>query len=199
MSKQLIISVGREYGSGGHIIAEKLAERFGLPLYDSRLIHELAAEKQVDAEALKAFDEGSRNPLLSRTRRGYSNSPEEILAELQFDLLRRKADSGESFVIVGRCADYVLRDYEGLFSIFVVANMDFRIKLVEELQLSDGEETEKKIRHMDKKRKSYHNVHADSKWGDSRSYDICIDSSKLGLDTTADVLENHIRYWMDHR
>ena len=103
--KQLIISVGREYGSGGHVIAEKLAERFGLALYDSNLLTCVAREKDVAPEELSRYDEIGKNKLLYRTVKGFSNSPEENLANLQFDYLRRLADQGKSFVIVGRCAE----------------------------------------------------------------------------------------------
>ena len=114
MGKQFIISVGREYGSGGHEIGRKLANALGIHLYDRSLLDEFAAMQGVDPTELFKYDEAPRRPFFSRTVRGYTNSPEVNIAELQFDLLRKKADSGESFVVVGRCADTILRGNEGL-------------------------------------------------------------------------------------
>ena len=96
MEKQLIISVGREYGSGGHEIAERLSNHYGIQLLDHNLLDEIAAKKNVKMDHLKELDEKHKNPLSSRTVRGYSSSPEENLLYLQFDYLREKADSGES-------------------------------------------------------------------------------------------------------
>lgn len=199
MDKQLIISVGREYGSGGHMIAERLAKRFGLPLYDSNLLNEIAEVKDLDVEELKKFDEMPHNRFLSRNRVGFFGSPEDYIAHVQFEYLREKADKGESFVIVGRCAESVLRRYDALYSIFVVADRKTRIDRIVELENITPREADILITQMDKKRKTYHNFHCEDKWGDSRTYDICIDSSKLGIDGTTDVLEHDIRTWLAKR
>lgn len=104
MGKQLIISVGREFGSGGHVIAEELARRFGLVLYDNNLLEQIAEEKEIPHDGLKKYDEKPKSRLFSRTVRGYSNSVQENLANMQFDYLKKKAADGESFVVVGRCS-----------------------------------------------------------------------------------------------
>ena len=104
MEKQLIISIGREFGSGGHEIAEILAKHYGLNLYDKNLLQEIANEKSVEVKNLEKYDEVPRNLFMTRTVKGYSNSAEENLANMQFDYLRKKAESGESFVVVGRCS-----------------------------------------------------------------------------------------------
>ncbi|MDD7220382.1 MAG: cytidylate kinase family protein, partial [Clostridia bacterium] len=98
MDKQLIISVGREFGSGGHVIAEDLAKRFDLPLYDNNLLEYVAGEKQVDQQRLVKYDEKPKNKFLHRTVRGYSSSPQENVAHMQFDYLKNLASKGESFV-----------------------------------------------------------------------------------------------------
>ena len=108
--KQLIISVGREFGSGGHEIAQKLSEIYNLPLYDRNLLKEVADTKNIDVDSLEEFDEIKKKKLFSRTVRGMSSSPETAVAKLQFDYLKKKADNGDSFVIVGRCAETVLKD-----------------------------------------------------------------------------------------
>ena len=110
MKKQLIISVGREFGSGGHVIAETLAKRFDLPLYDSNILESIAQERNVDAKTLHRYDEVPRNILFSRRVRKISTSAEENIAQMQFEYLKKKADEGESFVVVGRCSETKLTE-----------------------------------------------------------------------------------------
>ena len=190
---QTIISVSREFGSGGHIIAEQIAKDHGLKFYDRHLLDDIAAENNMNAAVLEKYDEKPRNAFLSRRVSGFSNSMEEILAEMQFDYIRKKADSGESFVIVGRCAESVLSGHKGLISIFVVGDDEAKIKRVEKVYGLNTSEAILKMKRHDKKRRQYHNRHSSFRWGDSRNYDLCINSSKLGLDKTADALEDYIR------
>ena len=191
--KQLIISVGREYGSGGHVIAEELAKRFGIPFYDYHLISEIAAGKKVDVKTLERFDELPKIPFFSRTVNGFSNSPQENLANMQFEYLKKKASEGESFVIVGRCSEHILKEYKGLVSIFVLGDMEEKVKRIMEREQVDRIQAEESIEHHDRKRKTYHNHFCRGKWGDSRNYDLSINSSKLGIETTIDILEDYIR------
>ena len=132
MAKQMIISIGREFGSGGHAIAELLAKDLGIKMYDRNMLDEIAREKDVDVKNLEEFDEKPRKFLISRRVRDYSNSMEEIIAEMQFDYIRKKADSGESFIIVGRCAETVLKGREGLISIFILGNKKEKLARVME-------------------------------------------------------------------
>lgn len=192
MSKQIIISISREFGSGGHEIAEKIAKDLGLTLYDRSILDEIAEEKDIEAEELRKLDEKPRNKLLTRKVRGHSNSMEEHLKEMQFDFIKRKADSGESFVVVGRCSETVLKGREELISIFVLADREAKIRhVMEKYDLSREEAITKSTRH-DRTRKMYHNQHSKIKWGDSRNYDICINSSRLGVGKTAEYLEEYI-------
>ncbi len=193
MEKQVMISISREFGSGGRRIAEKVAEDLGLPLYDRNLLDAIAKEKDVDAEHLQKFDEKPRNPILSRSVSGHSNSMEENLVKMQFEYLQKKADSGESFVVLGRCAETALKGRDGLVSVFVLGDREKKLVHVKDkYQLSDTEATLKMVRH-DKKRKLYHNRYSDFKWGDSRGYDLCINSSRLGIEKTAAMIENYIK------
>ena len=192
MTKQLIISIGREFGSGGHEIAEMLAERFGLNLYDSNLLEEVANEKKVDASNLEKYDEVPRNLLFSRKIGDYSNSMEENIANMQFDFLRLKASKGESFVVVGRCAETMLKPYPAMISIFVIGDHEHKVERVMKLYNLSQSEAESFIIKQDKKRKSYHNYYCEGKWGDSRNYDLCINSSKLGEAETAEMLADYI-------
>lgn len=192
MEKQLIISVGREYGSGGHEIAEKLAKHYGIQLLDHNLLDEIAAKKNVKMDHLRELDEKHKNPLSSRTVRGYSSSPEENLLYLQFDYLRDKADSGESFVIVGRCSETILKQYDCMISIFILADRDKRTERIMRLYHLTESQAVKKIREKDASRRRYHNSFCVGKWGDCRNYDVSLNSSKLGIDGSVKLLTEYI-------
>ncbi len=189
---QTIISVSREFGSGGHVMAEKIAKDHNLKFYDRHILDEIANENNMSVEVLEKYDEKPRNAFLTRRVGAFSNSMEEILAELQFDFIRKKAESGESFVIVGRCAETVLSGHKGLISIFVVGDEQTKISRIKDVYHLGESEAIAKIRRHDKKRKQYHNRHSSFRWGDSRYYDVCINSSKLGLERTGAALENYI-------
>lgn len=192
MKKQLIISIGREFGSGGHEIAEMLAERFDLDLYDKNLLQQLAEDKNMNVKNLEKYDEKPRNMWITRTVRGYSNSSEENVANMQFEYLKERAAAGESFVIVGRCAETVLKNSKALISIFVLGDWDSKIERITRLYDMEKEEAESFIYRQDLKRKNYHNYYCKGKWGDSRNYDISVNSSKLGEAETADMLADYI-------
>lgn len=194
MEKQIIISIGREYGSAGHVVAHKLAEKLGIEVLDRNLLEEVAGNTGVDTNNLKKYDEKPKLKLFSRTVRGYTNSPEQIVAELQFALLKSKAADGDSFVIVGRCADDLFRNEENFISIFIYANLESRInRVIERHPGLDRKGAIKKIEQHDKKRAAYHDFFCKSgKWGDRKSYELCIDASKLGVDGTTEFLYNYI-------
>ncbi|MFR7564158.1 MAG: AAA family ATPase [Oscillospiraceae bacterium] len=192
MGKQLIITVGREFGSGGHIIAVKLAEHFGIQLLDSNILAEVAKKSNAREEYLKKYDESARNLFFSRTVNGFSNSPEEIIAQMQFDYIKQKSDAGESFVVIGRCADYILRKNPALVRVFVLGDTEAKIKRTAEREGISEEKAKIRMEQADKRRKYFHNTHSENKWGDSRSYDITVNSSKLGLDSTAELLIKYI-------
>ena len=122
MSDQLIITLGREFGSGGHAIAVELANRYGIKLYDHNLLDAVAAEKNVDVELYKMMSK--RKLLFSRSQNGFSSSAEENVAFLQFEYLKKKADEGESFIVVGRCAETVLGDRPNVISLFVLGDRE---------------------------------------------------------------------------
>ena len=192
MNKQLIISVGREFGSGGHLIAEKLSQRFGIKLYDHNFLDEIAEKHDGNLESIKKFDEAPRSRILSRTVRGFNNSPEDVVTQLQFEFMKERAQAGESFVIVGRCAETVLKGHPALVSIFVLGDYDKKVERVKEKYSLSEKEAKALIKVKDKKRKSYHNYNCDLHWADSRLYEVSINSSRLGIDETVDILEDYI-------
>ena len=192
MKKQLIISVGREFGSGGHEIAAKLAEHYGIPLLDHNLLDEIAEEKGLEVSHLKHLDEKHKNVWISRKVKGFSTSPEENIYLMQFDYLQKKAKNGESFVVVGRCSEHVLKDFDCMVSVFILGDKQKKKERIMELyQLSEGS-AERLCLEKDSKRKPYHNSYCEGKWGDSRNYDISINSSKLGVEETTKILIDFI-------
>lgn len=192
MERQLIITVGREYGSGGHEIAKMLAEHYQLPLYDNNILKNIGSEKNLDIRELERYDENPKNPFLARTVRGYSNSPEENTAQMQFEYIRQKAAAGESFVILGRCAESVLKDNPNRISLFILGDMDQKILRIMERHELSREKAQQMIEQHDKKRKWYHNHYCTVKWGDSRNYDLSINSSRLGIEETARMIIRYI-------
>ena len=196
--KQLIISVGREFGSGGHVIAEELAKRFGIDMYDNDLLRHIALEKNGNLEAITKFDETPKSKLFSRTVRGFNNSPEDIISEMQFDFMKEKAENGKSFVIVGRCAETVLKGHPALVSIFILGDESKKLERISEKYGLSDKEAKLLMKTTDKKRKSYHNYHCDLHWGDSRLYDLSINSSRLGIAETVDAIEEYIKRKIKH-
>ncbi len=197
MEKQLIIAVSREYGTGGHRVAKALADRFGIHFYDRRMLEEIAAQKNMSVDTLNKYDELPRKMLMSRTVRGMSNSPEEVIANFQFDYIREKAESGESFVILGRCAEHVLKDYPGLITVFILGDKEDKLRYIENSRKVNEQTAAAMMYRHDKKRKAYHNYYCPNKWGDARGYDLTINGSRLGLEKTADLLEGYIRMRME--
>lgn len=193
MGKQYIISLGREFGSGGHAIAEILAKELDIPMYDRNVLDHIAEEKGMDVASIEKFDEKPKNRLFTRRVAGHSSSLEDHVAEMQFDYIKKKADSGESFIIVGRCAETVLKGRDGLISLFILGDRECKTARVMERYNIGREEAMAKMNNHDRKRKQYHNHYSPSKWGDSRTYDLCANSSRLGVEKTAQMLISYIQ------
>ena len=189
---QFIISVGREFGSGGRVIAEALAKKFNVPLYDRHLITDIAEKTGLSPEEIEKYNENPKHRIVSRSVRGFSNSIEDNIAEMQFNIIDQKAQSGESFVVVGRCSETKLKKYPVLISLFILGDMSEKIKRVMEVYNLSEDEAKKLIEKKDKKRKRYHNYHCSGHWGDSRLYDLSINSSRLGIEGTIDCLAEYI-------
>ena len=193
MSQQLIIAIGREFGSGGHDIARQLAKKFDLPVYDRNLLAEVARARGMDARKLEQYDELPHNKLMFRTVNGFNSSPEANVAEMQFSFLREKAGNGESFVVVGRCGDEILKGAPGLMTFFVMADREFKRERIMAEGCKTIEEADAMMIRIDRKRKFYYNQFAKQKWGDPRHYDVSINSAKLGIEGTTDLLADYIR------
>lgn len=198
----LIICVGRQLGSGGCEIAKKLSEAFGCKYYDQELLGMAAQRSGFSEKIFEREDEqhGILKSLFSMFSAGstgtnafYGNSiSQENLFQIQSEVIW-KAAKEDSCVFVGRCADYILRKKPNIFSVFITANDEDRIKVVAERLGSDLDTARKYIEKKEEARASYYNYYTSKKWGASQSYDMCINSSLLGIDRTAKVIEQVIR------
>lgn len=191
---QIIVSVGREFGSGGHAIAELVSEKLGIPLYDNDLIADVAEKMRMNHDEIAKYNEQPRKRLISRTVRGYSNSIEENIAQMQFDFLRKKAAEGESFVVVGRCAETILKDNPSLVSLFILADKQAKTDRIMNIHGISAEKAALLMEKKDKDRKAYHDAYCPLHWGDPRLYDLCVNSTRLGIEKTADFIEQYINF-----
>ncbi|MDO5155011.1 MAG: cytidylate kinase-like family protein [Eubacteriales bacterium] len=194
MGKQIIISVGREFGSGGHEIAERLAKHYDIPLYDKEIFDHIEENESINAEVAQFFDEKPVGPLFYPILLDGGNLPlEQKVANHIFNFIREKGNvEKKSFVIVGRCAEYVLRDNPNMISLFILGDEASKVERVMKKYDLDEKAAKSRMRKEDKMRKTYHNFYADGKWGDSRSYDVCVNSSTLGVDSTIEALITYI-------
>lgn len=188
--KQTIIALGREFGSGGHIVAEKLAKHYNIPLYDKELLLEIAKEGEYSHEVIERLDEKPVNlAFIPIPIGGATVSFEQEIAIKQFNFLRKKAnEENESFVVVGRCADEILADHPNLLRVFIMGDKESKLKRVMEREGLDEKQAAAKIKKMDKMRKTYHNFYCENKWGDSRGYDICINTGAVDVDVAVRMI-----------
>lgn len=196
--KHIIINVGRQLGSGGHDIGRMLALDFQAKYYDRELLNLAAKESGLSEKIFEQNDEKKgffRGLLNIGTPHVNSFKPDlsqESLFQFQSDAIRKAAKEG-SCVFVGRCADYVLRDFENTINIFITASMDYRVEQIMNKQHMDAEAARRFIEQGEDKRADYYNYYTGKKWGSAESYDLCIDSSKLGLMETEKLIAQFIR------
>lgn len=195
MNNQVIVSISREFGSGGHEIARLLAESLGVKLYDRNILAEISHRTDLSYEKLIEYDEKHESRLFNRRIYGMSTSIAESLQKIEEDYLLEKAESGESFVIVGRCSDWVLREYPGLIRIFIYGTEKHRTQRTMQLYGLSEQEARKMNRTVDDKRKAYHDstVRGRGKWGEPETYYLCVDSAPLGIEGTASMLNRYVR------
>lgn len=194
-----IYTIGREFGSGGKDIGVALAERLGIKCYDKELLAEAAKESGFCAEIFENHDEKPTNSFLyslvmdTYSFGGYSTTPfldmplnhKVFLA--QFDTIKKIAEK-ESCVIVGRCADYALADNPNCINVFIHADKDYRSnRIAKNLNLSLNKARDM-VNKTDKQRASYYNYYTSKKWGDSRSYDLTLDSGRIGVEGCVDMI-----------
>lgn len=194
-----IYTIGREFGSGGREVGEKLAAKLGIKLYDKELLQQAAKDSGFCEEIFENHDEKPTNSFLyslvmdTYSVSGYSAAPfldmplnhKVFLA--QFETIKKIAEK-ESCVIVGRCADYALSDNPDCINIFIHADLDVRIKNVSRnLNITENKARDI-INKTDKQRASYYNYYTSKKWGDSKSYNLSLDAGKLGIDNCVEMI-----------
>ena len=201
MNEKFVINIGRQLGSGGKAVGERLAERFGIPVYDKRLIKMAAEHSGFGQEFFEKADEKPAKGFFA-TLLGYLRSPfagddaiynnplsHDALFKMQSDVIRQLAER-ESCIFVGRCADYILRDHPRTVNIFIAAGRAERIERLCRLHGIAPGEAESLMDRTDARRAAYYNYYSSGTWGMAETYDLCIDSSVLGIDgTTGFVLE----------
>ena len=198
MDERTVITIGREFGSGGHEIGMKLAEKLGIKCYDKELLELAAKESGLCEELFASQDEKPTNSFLyslvmdtysfGYSSAGFTDMPMNHKIFLaQFEAIKKLASEGPC-VMVGRCADYALADNPDCFSVFVHANLDWRINRIAQKYNKNAKEAKDMINKTDKSRSSYYNYYTNKKWGSADSYNLCLDSSKLGIDGTAKAI-----------
>ncbi len=194
-----IYTISREFGSGGQYVGEELAKRLGIKLYDKELLQEAAKQSGFCEEIFENHDEKPTSSFLyslvmdTYSANGYSTSSfldmplnhKVFLA--QFETIRKIAER-ESCVIVGRCADYALAEHPNCINVFIKAEMDYRIKLIAERSNLTENKAKDMLIKQDKQRASYYNYYTSKKWGDAKSYDLCLDAGKLGNTGCVDMI-----------
>ena len=197
MDERTVITIGREFGSGGHEIGMKLAEKLGIKCYDKELLELAAKESGMCEELFHNHDEKPTNSFLyslvmDTYSLGYTNSYVDMPINhkvflAQFDAIKKLAER-ESCVIVGRCADYALEDNPYAVSVFIKASLDERVQRIKRIYELNDSKAADLIQKTDKRRASYYNYYSSKKWGEAKSYNLCIDSGLVGIDGAIDMI-----------
>ena len=197
-----VITIGRQFGSGGREIGEKLAQAYDIKYYDKELIARAAKESGFCEEILMNHDERPTNSFLYNLvidtySFGYNSSSfvdmpmSQKVFLAQFDTIKKIADEGPC-VIVGRCADYALEGRDNVINLFIYADEDFRVRKIMEQYSMDENKARDNLVKKDKQRASYYNYYANRKWGRAESYDLCINSSVLGIDGSVKLIKQFV-------
>ncbi len=199
--KKVIITIGRQFGSGGRTVGKKLAEQLGIAYYDKELINLASKESGICGEFFEKADEKNSGSLLKALAMGFTMNnaifqsndylSNESLFRIQSDVIRKVAAEG-SCVLVGRCADYILREDPDCIDVFISAGWKDRICRAMEYNHLEEKEAQEFLRKADKSRASYYNYYTDKIWGAAESYDLCINSSLYGIDRTVAFIRSFI-------
>lgn len=193
-----IITISRQYGSGGRYVAKKLAEKLGIPYYDNEIITMAAKESGYSENMFEKAEQLSSHSLLysvsmyGATTGMYGSMPlSDKIFLIQSDIIKKCAEKGPC-VIVGRCADYILQDYPNVLNFFLYSDIDSRAKRVEAYYNCDENNIKDYILKRDKKRAAYYNYYATNRWGSTENYHMSVNVDAVGIDGCVDVLEKFI-------
>ena len=187
-----IINIGRSFGSAGGHIGHAIGKKLGIPFYDNELISKVAEEEgyskglfaQAEEKSLFSFSSFFASSRLGYMDGGYVN--DNVLFKIQSEVIRSIAQKGDA-IFIGRCADYILRDMDCL-NVFITAPEEYRIRNLANTEGISAEEAEKLMRRKDRTRETYYNYYTFGAWGVASNYDLCVDSSILGIEGTADFI-----------
>ena len=187
--KSRVITISREFGSGGRTIGKKTAEKLNIPCYDSQLIQKIAAESGFNEEYIKEAGEYAPGGFLSSalSHRGIAITNEDYIWEIQCRTITDLAQQGPC-VIVGRCADYILRDKTDCLKVFIHADLDFRAKRIVEVYGEREQSPQQRLKDKDKRRAAYHRFYTDMKWGHAQNYDLTLNSGTLGIENCVNII-----------
>ena len=187
--KNRIITISREFGSGGRTIGRKVAEKLGIPCYDAELIRKIAQESGFDADYIREAGEYTPGgfPSSALSNRSFGPTNEDYLWKIQYNVISDLAEKG-SCVIVGRCADYILKDKADCLTVFIHADMAFRANRIVSVYGQREESPEERLKDKDKRRAAYHRFYTNMKWGQAKNYHLCLDSGVLGIDKCVETI-----------
>lgn len=186
-----VITISRQFGSGGRTIGKEVATKLGIPCHDSELILKIAEKSGLSHEYIKSYGEHIPsaswwgNILTDRDYHGHSIRDD--LWSVQHDVITELAEEGPC-VIVGRCADFILRDTADCLTVFIHASIEKRAERIVKLYGESSEKPEKRLMDKDKRRKSYYQFYTDTEWGDATRYDIALDSGKFGIEKCVELI-----------
>lgn len=187
-----IITISREFGSGGRTIGKKVAEKLGIPCYDQELLDRIAEESGLTKEYIQERSENAKRGWLANAfadRSLKSLSVQDYIWSVQRKIILEVAGEGPC-VIVGRCADYILKDSADLLKVFITASVEDRAKRVVEKYGENGSNIERRLREKDISRSSYYRFYTDVEWGICKNYDISLNSALLGIDRCVEIISS---------
>ena len=188
-----IVTIGREFGSGGRTIGRLLAQRRGVPCYDREILEEISEKSGFAQQYIEEMGEYTQPGFLSGlfSNRFYyqGQSNEDIIWLYQRQLIQELAER-ESCVIVGRCADYILQDREDVLRVFIHADLEFRARRIVDVYGQREAAPEQRLREKDRRRAAYYQFYTDMRWGDARNYHVSLDVSKLGFERCVNLLSD---------
>ncbi len=199
MGKKIIITIGRQLGSGGREIGQMLSERLGIPFYDKEILEESAKKSGYSKEIFEKHDEKPTSSFLYALAMGVNqlghSYQKPLLLEIylaQFDTIRKLAEEG-SGIFIGRCADYVLNDEESVLNVYVSADKKTRIARTMKKHGITEKQAEGMCNRSDKDRANYYNYYSDHPWGDAKYYDLCINTGKIDLEDAVELILEYLK------
>ena len=189
--KNRVITISREFGSGGRTIGKAVAAQLNIPCYDSELLQQIAEKSGFNQQYIQEAGEYAPGGFLASAFSHQTSGPNnaDYLWKIQYQLITELAEKGPC-VIVGRCADYILRDKADCLRVFIHADMDFRTQRIINVYGQREQSPEQRLREKDKRRAAYHRFYTDMKWGHAQNYDLTLNSGTLGIDRCVEIIKS---------